>query len=310
MKHFRKLLVLVMTAVFTAAMGFPSSAAPAPVECSWGDLHIDATGYLSWSMTLPEEYKSLKVQKYTIKMDIMTSGIWREDFRTYNTVETSKEIYYGTVGIYRFRVMATFVGGLVSNVSGYSNECSVTSDYINQDDPGQGGGYGPGNPGGYGPGNPGGYGPGQSGGYGPGNPGPGTQNPAGAIPDWVEKTGQWSQSNGQWYYSNNGTLYKNKWACVFNPYARTGLGQRSYDWFCFDETGAMRTGWYMDGSGRIFYLSPVSDGSKGKMVTGWQLIDGYWYYFNTQEGSGNMGALLTDTVVDGHFVDSAGRRVS
>ena len=43
------------------------------------------------------------------------------------------------------------------------------------------------------------------------------------------------------------------------------------------------------------------------MLTGWQQIDGKWYYFSEAEGSGTMGALFRDTVTpDGYAVNGAG----
>ena len=42
------------------------------------------------------------------------------------------------------------------------------------------------------------------------------------------------------------------------------------------------------------------------MSTGWQLIDGKWYYFN-ETTDGTEGALITDAWVDNYYVDSNGR---
>ena len=42
------------------------------------------------------------------------------------------------------------------------------------------------------------------------------------------------------------------------------------------------TGWYTDGNGDTYYLNPVSDNTLGRMVTGWYLIDGVYYYFNEE----------------------------
>jgi len=69
----------------------------------------------------------------------------------------------------------------------------------------------------------------------------------------------------------------------------------------------MQTGWFTDTDGNIYYLNPVSDGTRGRMVIGWQQIDGKWYYFSQAEGSGTMGALLRNTVTpDGYKVDAKG----
>lgn len=42
------------------------------------------------------------------------------------------------------------------------------------------------------------------------------------------------------------------------------------------------------------------------MNTGWQLIDGKWYYFN-ETTDGTEGTLITDAWIDNYYVDSNGR---
>ncbi len=37
-------------------------------------------------------------------------------------------------------------------------------------------------------------------------------------------------------------------------------------------------------TGKIYYLHPYHDGSQGYMYTGWNFIDGNWYYFETKQG--------------------------
>ena len=45
----------------------------------------------------------------------------------------------------------------------------------------------------------------------------------------------------------------------------------------------------------------------GAMLTGWQQIDGIWYYFNTVS-DGTQGALLVSaTTPDGYSVDANGQ---
>ncbi len=74
----------------------------------------------------------------------------------------------------------------------------------------------------------------------------------------------------------------------------------------------MVVGWYQDLDGRWYYLNPVSDGSLGKMLTGWQWIPDasgreYCYYFYPDSGSpmGSMAAGLTTP--DGYSVNEQGR---
>lgn len=68
----------------------------------------------------------------------------------------------------------------------------------------------------------------------------------------------------------------------------------------------MQTGWFTDMDGHTYYLHNVSDGTRGRMVTGWNLIDGKWYYFNTVS-DGTKGALFVNRETpDGYKVDQNG----
>lgn len=60
---------------------------------------------------------------------------------------------------------------------------------------------------------------------------------------------------------------KNNWVYVDN------------EWYHLNANGFMDTDWiYTDNN--WFYLNPVSDGTRGKMLTGWQQIGPYKYYLN------------------------------
>lgn len=126
-----------------------------------------------------------------------------------------------------------------------------------------------------------------------------TSAPAGSV------TGTWIQTaDGRWTFSAGGRTYSNEWAYIHNPYA--AQGQESADWFYFTETGHMMTGWYTDAMGNTYYLNPVSDNTLGRMVTGWQWIDGNCYYFKTAP-DGTRGSLLKDTITpDGFKVNEQG----
>lgn len=124
--------------------------------------------------------------------------------------------------------------------------------------------------------------------------------------------GNWTQdAAGNWYFSAQGKEYKNQWAFVRNGYANSALGQLPADWFRFDENGKMVTGWFTDADGSRYYLSEKSDGTRGHMVIGWNLIKGAdgterWYYFN-MVSDGTKGKLLTNTTTpDGYQVDENG----
>ena len=104
-------------------------------------------------------------------------------------------------------------------------------------------------------------------------------------------TGTWVQNAaGRWMFMDSVRTFANEWAAVHNPYANTASGQSAYDWFRFDAEGFLVTGWYTDESGNTYFLNPVSDGTLGRMVTGWSLVDGRCYYFN-EASDGTKGAL-------------------
>ena len=135
-----------------------------------------------------------------------------------------------------------------------------------------------------------------------------------SIPPYVVR-GTWSQDDsGRWQFSSEERMYKNEWAAVYNPYADATKGQSSYDWFRFDENGYMVTGWFVDPSdGTIYYLNPVSDNTLGRMMTGWQWIDGNGdgvaecYYLNPNS-DGTKGRLIKNGMTpDGYAVNENGQ---
>ena len=131
---------------------------------------------------------------------------------------------------------------------------------------------------------------------------------ASGLPTWVETGGRWIQNaDGSWSYQTGTSPMTNRWVCIYNPYADERRRQKRYGWFKFGPDGKMLTGWVTDVDGNIYYLNPASDGTRGMMLIGWQQIDGRWYYFSKDEGSGTMGALLRNTITpDGYHVDETG----
>lgn len=130
------------------------------------------------------------------------------------------------------------------------------------------------------------------------------------VPSYVV-SGGWSQiQDGNWNFSTDGgDIVKDRWIAAYNPYADVAAGQSAYDWFLFDANGCMMTGWYTDAAGDTYYLNPVSDNTRGRMATGWWLIDEIYYYFN-EVSDGKRGRLLKDTTTpDGWYVDRKGARV-
>lgn len=128
------------------------------------------------------------------------------------------------------------------------------------------------------------------------------------VPVYVEE-GSWRQNEaGSWTFMVDGQAAAGRWAAAYNPYADRSRGQQAFDWFLFDSQGIMKTGWYQDEKGDLYYLNPVSDNTRGRMVTGWMEINGVFYYFN-EKADGKRGALLRNTVTpDGWQVDENGVR--
>lgn len=133
----------------------------------------------------------------------------------------------------------------------------------------------------------------------------GTMVTSSKLPDYVV-TGTWVENaQHNWLFTDDKRTYANEWAAVHNPYADKSIGQQEYDWFRFDASGFMMTGWFTDTDGNIYYLNPVSDGTKGRMVTGWQWINGKCYYFNPQS-DGTRGAMKKNCVIDGYQLNEDG----
>ncbi len=112
----------------------------------------------------------------------------------------------------------------------------------------------------------------------------------------------WHQDeNGWWITKADGSYPVNCWYQAF--------WNDRQDWYHFDMSGYMQTGWFTDTDGRRYYLHPVSDGTQGHMYVGWKLIDGVWYYFQPVVG-GPLGSLLTNgRTPDGYMVNENGARI-
>ena len=86
------------------------------------------------------------------------------------------------------------------------------------------------------------------------------------------KSGSWSQdAHGIWHYSSSET-FRNTWGYIVNPYAKEG--QHTADWFWFDRQGNMLTGWQFI-NGKWYYLNPTKDGTLGACQLGGVTPDGW-----------------------------------
>jgi len=92
------------------------------------------------------------------------------------------------------------------------------------------------------------------------------------TPDNPVTNGTWTwQPDGKWTYATN-AKFKNTWGYLYNPYGKT-LEQK-FGWFYFDASGIMMTGWQLI-DGKWYYLNPVSDGTQGKCYIDTITPDGY-----------------------------------
>ena len=103
----------------------------------------------------------------------------------------------------------------------------------------------------------------------------------------------WKLENNNWkYYKENKTL--KAWQKIND------------NWYFFNEDGSLKTGWLQDASDNWYFLDSSKNGNEGVLLSGWQWIDGYCYYF---EGSNKdtFGRMYANTVTDGYKIDPTGR---
>lgn len=103
----------------------------------------------------------------------------------------------------------------------------------------------------------------------------------------------WKLENNNWkYYKGNKTL--KAWQKIND------------NWYFFNEDGSLKTGWLQDASDNWYFLDSSKNGNEGVLLSGWQWIDGYCYYF---EGSNKdtFGRMYANTVTGGYKIDPTGR---
>ena len=118
-----------------------------------------------------------------------------------------------------------------------------------------------------------------------------------AYPGGNQRTG-WLQLGSNWYYlDGNNTEYPG--LMVTGPKKEIN----GYTYF-FEGGGVMQTGWLFDRAWH--YL-----GNDGAMRSGWQQIDGIWYYFYKQNdvNGGEYGAMAVNTSIDGWKIQADGTAI-
>ncbi len=121
----------------------------------------------------------------------------------------------------------------------------------------------------------------------------------------VMQTG-WKTLNGKTYYLGSDgarqtgicTVDGKKYYFNSNGVMKTGWQKVSGEYYYFDESGVMQTGW-LTVNGNTYYLN-----ASGVRQTGWTTVSGYRYFFDAN------GLMLTDTTVDGIYLDEKGRAQS
>ena len=87
--------------------------------------------------------------------------------------------------------------------------------------------------------------------------------------------------NGRFYYQGNGSVLRGTWYFIDGSYYR------------FSDNGyTLANQWFKDNATGYWYFLA----GDGRMVTGWQNINGVWYYFKPENGNG-YGAMYSNTSI-------------
>ena len=106
--------------------------------------------------------------------------------------------------------------------------------------------------------------------------------------------------------SDGWKLENNKWKYYKEDKALKAWQQINNNWYFFNEDGSLKTGWYLDASNNWYFLDSSKTANEGVLLSGWQWIDGYCYYFEGTDKA-TFGKMYANTVVKGYRVDAAGR---
>ena len=77
------------------------------------------------------------------------------------------------------------------------------------------------------------------------------------------------------------------------------------DWYFFDNDRLMRAG-FINWKGNRYFLNPISNGYRGRMLTGYQKINGLEYYFEEKEGPLQGRMYRNENVPDKRFAGPDG----
>lgn len=143
------------------------------------------------------------------------------------------------------------------------------------------------------------------------------------FPGFAESTvtGNWKNENGAWkFYSPDQKAYTgwiktaNGWYYLDPADGKMAVGWKNIEgyWYYFDSTsegieGRMHIGWYQSPDHKWYFFNNKSGNTQeGQMLTGWQWIDGYCYYFSTE--SVEQGAMYAGRKTpDGYLTNENGQ---
>ena len=106
----------------------------------------------------------------------------------------------------------------------------------------------------------------------------------------------WKQENNKWKYYKEDKALK-AWQQINNK------------WYFFNEDGNLKTGWHLDASNNWYFLDSSKTANEGVLLSGWQWIDGYCYYFEGTDKA-SYGKMYANTAVEEYRVDTAGRWIN
>ena len=86
-------------------------------------------------------------------------------------------------------------------------------------------------------------------------------------------------NNGRFYYQGNGVVLKGTWYLIDGSFYR--FSDRGY---------VLANQWYKDNTTGYWYFLA----GDGRMLTGWQNLNGVWYYFKPENGNG-YGSMYSNT---------------
>lgn len=100
------------------------------------------------------------------------------------------------------------------------------------------------------------------------------------LPDGTYAKDTWINVGGSWYLMDaNGVM-------------ETGVVERDGSWYYLTDSGAMATGWAQDADGAWYLAS--TDSNDGRLKTGWQRVNGSWYWLDPSSYAMATGAISLD----------------